>query len=56
LPDGIDIKKTARGMATKMKSPFPEDGYMAWGKAYLNDKRMCRNMAECLPESMRYTR
>ena len=56
LPEGIDIKKTARGMATKMKSPFPEDGYMAWGKAYLNDKRMCRNMAECLPESMRYTR
>lgn len=56
LPDGIDIKKTARGMATKMKSPFPTTGYMSWVDAYLNDKQMCRNMAKCLPESMRYTR
>lgn len=56
LSDDLDIKKTARCMAAKMKAPFPEDGYMNWGNAYLNDKRMCMNMAKCLPLSMKYIR
>ncbi len=56
LPDEIDIKKIARGMATKMKSPFPVNGYMAWDSAFLNDKQMCMNMAKCLPSSMKYIR
>lgn len=56
LPNEIDIKKAARCMAAKIKSPFPANGYKAWDNVYLNDKQICMNMAECLPESMRYTR
>ncbi|MBQ2214744.1 MAG: hypothetical protein II416_00485 [Prevotella sp.] len=56
LPNEIDIKKAARCMAAKIKSPFPVNGYMAWDNAFLNDKQMCMNMAKCLPSSMKYIR
>lgn len=56
LPKETDIKKTARGMAAKMKAPFPVNGYMSWDNTYLNDKQRCKSMAECLPSSMKYIR
>ena len=55
LPEDIDIRKTANGMATKFKS-FPQEGYKKWNNDHLNDRTLCINIGNRLPESMKYNR
>lgn len=56
LSENIDISKTASGMASKLKTPFPSTGYMDWNSSYLNDRNLCRDMGKMLPESIKYNR
>ena len=51
-----DIAKTTAGMSSKLRSPFPQDGYKSWGKAYTNEAETCKRIGEKLPESMKYYR
>lgn len=51
-----DIAKTTAGMSSKLRSPFPQDGYKSWGKEYTNDAETCKRIGEKLPESMQYCR
>lgn len=55
LPEDIDIRKVANGMATKFKS-FPQKGYKQWNDDHLNDRTLCNNIGKKLPESMKYNR
>lgn len=56
LPADTDIVKLSNGMATKLKSPFPEEGYKSWDNCYLNDRTLCIAIGEKLPDSIRYMR
>lgn len=56
LPADIDIAKTARGMASKLRNPFPTEGYKKWEKYYVNERNLCTNIGNRLPESMKYNR
>ena len=56
LPEDIDIAKTARGMASKLRKPFPTEGYKKWKKYYVNERNLCTNIGNRLPESMKYNR
>lgn len=56
LPADIDIAKTARGMASKLRNPFPTEGYKKWEKYYVNEHNLCTNIGNRLPESMKYNR
>lgn len=56
LPTDTDIVKLSNGMATKLKSPFPEEGYKSWDNCYLNDRTLCIAIGEKLPDSIKYMR
>ena len=55
LPDSIDIKKIANGMADKFKS-LPWEGYKQWGDSLLNERNRCDKIGAKLDASMRYSR
>jgi hypothetical protein len=56
LPNDIDIAKTARGMASKLRTPFPTEGYKQWDKYYINERNLCTNIGNRLDASMKYNR
>jgi hypothetical protein len=56
LPNDIDIAKTARGMASKLRTPFPTEGYKQWDKYYVNERNLCTNIGNRLDASMKYNR
>jgi len=56
LSSDIDVAKAASGMASKLRSPFPTEGYKQWDKNYLNERNLCTNIGNRLPESMKYNR
>lgn len=56
LPADTEIMKLSNGMATKLKSPFPEEGYKSWDNYYLNDRTLCIAIGEKLPDSIKYMR
>ena len=56
LDKGVDVGKSAACMAGKLKSPFPKDGYKEWGKSYLNERELCKNIAGELPADIKYNR
>ncbi|MCH5312511.1 MAG: hypothetical protein J1E57_11270 [Prevotella sp.] len=51
-----DITKTTNAITSKLRSPFPQDGYKSWGKGHTNDADTCKRIGENLPESMKYYR
>ena len=56
LPTGINVMKTARGMASKLRTPFPTEGYKQWDKYYVNERNLCTNKGNRLDASMKYNR
>lgn len=56
LSSDVDVAKAASGMASKLRSPFPTEGYKQWNKNYLNERNLCANIGNRLPESMKYIR
>lgn len=56
LPNDVDIKKTANGMATKLRNPFPIKGYKEWEDPYLNERSLCIEIGKQLPDSIKYNR
>ena len=56
LPKDTDINKTSTGMASKLRSTFPTKGYKQWDKFHLNERNLCANIGNRLPESMKYNR
>lgn len=56
LSSDVDIAKAASGMASKLRSPFPTEGYKQWDKNYLNERNLCTNIGNRLPVSMKYNR
>ena len=56
LSSEVDVAKAASGMSSKLRSPFPTEGYKQWDKNYLNDRNLCTNIGNRLPVSMKYNR
>ena len=56
LSSDVDVAKAASGMASKLRSPFPTEGYKQWDKNYLNERKLCTNIGNRLPVSMKYNR
>lgn len=56
LSSDVDVAKAASGMASKLRSPFPTEGYKQWDKNYLNERKLCTNIGNRLPDSMKYNR
>lgn len=56
LSSDVDVAKTASGMASKLRSSFPTEGYKQWDKNYLNERNLCTNIGNRLPVSMKYNR
>lgn len=56
LSSDIDVAKAASGMASKLRSPFPTEGYKQWDKNYLNERKLCTDIGKKLPDSMKYNR
>lgn len=56
LPSDTNIEKMAGGMASKLRSPFPKEGYKTWNNNYQNERTLCTDIGKKLPESMKYNR
>ena len=56
LSSDVDVAKAAGGMASKLRSSFPTEGYKQWDKNYLNERNLCPNIGNRLPISMKYNR
>ena len=56
LSADIDVTKTASGMASKLRNPFPTEGYKQWDKYYINERNLCTNIGNRLDSSMKYIR
>ena len=56
LPKDTDVDKTSTGMASKLRSTFPSEGYKQWDNYHLNERNLCTNIGNRLPESMKYNR
>lgn len=56
LPCDENIGKTASGMTSKLRKPFPQEGYKTWDDQYSNDKNLCIEIGEQLPDTIKYNR
>ena len=56
LSEDTDVTKVANGISTKLKRPFPTEGYREWDRYYPNDRNLCEQIGRKLPDSMRYNR
>lgn len=56
LPADIDVTKIANSMASKLRTPFPTEGYKKWEKYYVNERNLCTNIGNRLDASMKYNR
>lgn len=56
LSSDVDVARVANGMASKLRNPFPTEGYKQWDKSYLNYRNLCTNIGNRLPVSMKYNR
>ena len=56
LSEDTDVTKVANGISTKLKRPFPTEGYREWDRYYPNERNLCEQIGRKLPDSMRYNR
>ena len=56
LSEDTDVKKVANSISTKLKNPFPTEGYKEWDRFHLDERNLCEEIGRRLPDSMRYNR